>query len=123
MTIQELYDAIEGNYAGIKRVLPSDALIQNFILKFLEDTTVERLAKARDDQDASELFEAAHALKGICANLGLDALSRLASVVADEYRPQKPRTMSDEAIGAYLDEFEEKYRKTVDTIAKFKASL
>ena len=121
MTIAELYTAIGGNYEAVKRILPMDPLIQKFIIKLLDDKSFDRLMAAKEALDPKELFEASHALKGICANLGLDELSRLASVVAEEFRPGKSRTMDDNALKAHLEVLQNKYETSIAVIKQFAA--
>ncbi|MBQ7608033.1 MAG: Hpt domain-containing protein [Desulfovibrionaceae bacterium] len=117
MTIQELYASIDGNYESAKRILAMDKLIQKFIVRLLTDKSFDRLQNANGDP--KELFESTHALKGVCANLGLDKLSAMASEISEEYRPGKSRTMSDDEVNARLAAFSEKYKQTIDEIKKF----
>ena len=121
MTIPELYAAIDGNYASVKRILPMDTLVAKFIVRLLSDKNFERLMQAKENHDPTELFEAAHALKGICANLGLDNLSAMASLITEEFRPGKPRTMSDIDLDAHFEALREKYTKSIEVIEKFAA--
>ena len=37
MTLQECYAAMGGNYEDVAKRLPSEKLIQKFVLKFLDD--------------------------------------------------------------------------------------
>ncbi len=119
MTIQELYATIDGNYESAKRVLSMDKLIQKFIVRLLDDKSFERLQKANGDP--KELFAATHAIKGICGNLGLDKRAAMASVISEEFRPGKSRTMSDDEVKAKIAEFSDKFTFTIDEIKKFAA--
>lgn len=119
MTIQELYTTIDGNFESAKRVLTMEKLIQKFIIRLLEEKSFGRLQNANGDP--KELFEATHALKGICANLGLDKLSAMASDISEEFRPGKTRTMSDDEVNAKIAAFSEKFTFTLDEIRKFAA--
>ena len=71
--------------------------------------------------DAAGLFEGAHAMKGVCANLGLDNLSRAASALAEEFRPGNPRTMDDGAVRERVEALRALYGRTVDEIRRFSA--
>ena len=122
MTLPELYAAIDGNFSAVKRILPSDALVEKFILRLIDEKSFERLKNAQASLDSKELFEAAHALKGICANLGLDALSAKASIIAEEFRPQKERQLSDAEVGEQLDQFCQKFEATRATLRQYAAS-
>ena len=46
MTMQECYEAIGGNYEDVLGRLHSEALIQKFTLKFLEDQSYLQLKQA-----------------------------------------------------------------------------
>ncbi|MBQ9537395.1 MAG: Hpt domain-containing protein [Desulfovibrionaceae bacterium] len=119
MTIQELYTAIDGNYESAKRILQMDRLIEKFIIRLLDDKSFEKLQQARQSMDPTLLFEAAHAMKGVLANLGLDNLSAMASVVAEEFRPGKSRTMNDDDLNEHLTKLAQKFTATVQAIQGF----
>ena len=121
MTLQELYQEIGGDYEQAIRVLRMDKLIDKHIRKLLGNGVVEALIDAGDRMDANELFEKAHAAKGVCANLGLTTLSGMASDIAEEFRPGNPRTMSDAEVRAIIEDIEELYKKTADGIKKYDA--
>ena len=119
MTVQELYESIGGNYESAKRVMMNDALISRFIVKLLDDKSCERLLNAEEGLDGPGLFEGAHAMKGVYANLGLDALSAAASEIAEEFRPGNPRRLSDEEVHARLADIRAQYERAIDGVRRF----
>ena len=119
MTLRELYSEIGGDYEQAVRVLRMDKLIDKHIRKLTKNGAAERLIEAGKSMDPTELFEAAHAVMGVCANLGLSALSESASEIAEEYRTGKPRKLSDAEVSARLRSFGELYKKTADGIQKY----
>ncbi len=121
MTVQELYERIGGNYESAKRILPMDKLIAKFIVKFLDDGSAPALFAAWDARDAAKTFEGAHALKGVCGNLGLDALSAQASAICEELRPGAARTMDDAALAARVDALRADYKRAAEGIRAFAA--
>ena len=121
MTVQELYAQIGGSYDDVKRILPMDKLIAKFVVKFLDDKSAERLFSAWDARDAAALFEGAHAMKGVCANIGLSALSASASEIAEEFRPGKERAMDDAEVQRRVDGLRADYARAVDGIRAFAA--
>ena len=121
MTVQELYNNIGASYDSAKRILQMDKLIGKFILKFLDDKSCEKLLTAWDAKDATAMFEGAHALKGVGANLGLNDLSAQASELAEEFRPGNARTMDDAAVTALLAALKADYDKTIEGIRAFAA--
>ena len=76
MTLRELYQNIDGDYDQAMRVLRIEKLVDKHIRKFSQNGVVERLLEAGRTKDAQEMFESAHAMKGICGNLGLKDLGR-----------------------------------------------
>ena len=121
MTIQELYDTIGGSYASVKMILPSDRLIGKFALKFLDEKSCEKLLSAREAGDATGMFEGAHALKGVSANLGFDSLSKMASDIAEEYRPGHTPSMPEEELDRRFGKLKAQYEKTIAGIQQFAA--
>jgi len=71
--------------------------------------------------DQVRLFEAAHAAKGNCGNLGLTKLSAAASEIAEEFRPGNPRKMTDEEVAGRLKEISELYAAAADAIGRYEA--
>ena len=119
MTIQALYESIGGDYAQALRVLRMDKLIDKHIRKLTKNGVVDALLEAGKAMDAERLFEAAHAMKGVCGNLGLPGLADSASAIAEAYRPGNPRTMTDEQTRELLREIEATYRKTAEGIRRY----
>ena len=119
MTLQELYQEIGGDYEQAVRVLRMDKLIDKHIRKLTDNGVVEALIEAENGMDAAELFERAHAMKGVCANLGLTGLSSMASEIAEEYRPGNPRKLSDQEVREKIAQIKDMYKKTSDGIAKY----
>ena len=122
MTIQELYQYIDGDYDQAIRVLRVDKLVDKHIRKFTQNGVVDELLKAGESMNPVELFEAAHAMKGVCANLGLTGLSCVASEIAEEYRPGNPRKLSDEEIKARIETRRGMYSRTVEAVQSYEQS-
>ena len=121
MPVQELYESIGGSYDSAKRILPMDQLIAKFVVKFLDDKSFEKIETASQTGDGSGIFEGAHAMKGVCANLGLDSLSQAASLLAEEFRPGHERTMDDAEVQAKIAELKVRYEQTMEGIRQFSA--
>ena len=119
MTLQELYAQIDGDYDHATRVLRVDKLIAKHIRKLPQNGVVDALLEAGRENDPGKMFETAHAMKGLCANLGLLRLSDLASDIAEEYRPGNSRTLTDEEVDVKLQEIADLYTRTVDAIHQY----
>ena len=119
MTIQELYEEIGADYEQAKRVLRVDKLIDKHIRKLPANGVMDKLLEAGEEMDPTTMFETSHAVKGICANLGLKSIADAASEISEEFRPGNPRTMSDEEVQEKLGFIRDTYQKTKDGIARY----
>lgn len=121
MTTQELYENIGGSYASAKRTMMMDKMINRFVLKFLDDKSYQKLMDGKAASDPTIIFEGAHALKGVAANLGFDELSGLVSEVAEEYRPGNTPAMSPAELDKRFAEITALYDRTIAGIKQFQA--
>ena len=119
MTLQELYEQIGGDYAQAMRVLRMDKLLDKHIRKLTKNGVVESLLTAGETMDPTALFETAHAVKGVCGNLGLTKLAAAASEITEEFRPGNDRKLSDEEIKAKLADLAALYQKTAEGISAY----
>ena len=121
MTLRELYDSIGGNYDHAVQVMKMEKLIDRYVRKLKSSGVGEKLAEAGAAMDGEKLFEHAHAMKGVCGNLGLDALANAAGVITEEFRPGAVRSLSDDEIRDQLNRIDAMYRRAVDGIAAYEA--
>ena len=119
MTLQELYQAIDGDYAQAIRILRMDKLLDKHIRKLVNNGVVDQLIAAGQGMDPTQLFDAAHAMKGVCANLGLTRLSEAASEIAEEYRPGRARAMTDAQVKEKLEAIAAQYAATAEAIRHY----
>ena len=119
MTLQELYQNIGADYEQAMRVLRMDKLLDKHIRKLVQNGVIDRVLEAGKSMEPSELFEAAHAMKGVCANLGLTPLADAASELADEFRPGRERRFTDAQVKEKLDQIAQRYQKTAEEIQKY----
>lgn len=116
MTLQELYQNIDGNYDHAVQIMRREKLIARYISKFPKSGVNEALQEAGKSLDPARMFETAHAMKGVCANMGLDRLSAAAGEICEEFRPGNARSISDDEIRARLAEVDALYQRTVEGI-------
>jgi len=119
MTVKELYEKIGGDYDEALKRLSMDMLVGRFILRFLDDPSCKSLLSAWEHQDETELFEAAHSAKGVCANLALTRLADIAGVITEATRPGNETAKSGIDIAPLVDEFRKVYDNTVTEITLF----
>ena len=119
MTLAELYETIDGDYEKALRVLRMDKLIDKHIRKLTNNGVIDNLLAAGAAFDAVQLFESAHAAKGVCGNLGLMKLSNAASEIAEEFRPGSTRKMTDEEVKEKIAAIAALYERTSDGIRAY----
>ena len=119
MTLKELYTMIGGNYDQAVRVMKMDKLIDRYVRKFKNSNVGEALSEAGAAMDGQKLFEAAHAMKGVCGNLGFDDLANAADAITEEFRPGNPRSMSDAEVAERLSAIDAMYKKAVAGIEQY----
>lgn len=84
--VKEFYDELNMDYEGVFQRLGSDAVVQKFVIRFLEDPNFEKLKTGMENKDAQEAFRAAHTIKGICLNLGFDPLYQSSADLTEKLR-------------------------------------
>ena len=117
MTLQQCYENLGGNYQEVSSRLPSEKFIKKFVLKFLDDKTIELLQSSWEAENYEEAFRAAHTIKGVCQNLDFTRLyqssSQLSEALRNGYSPEAP---------ALAEQVTEDYRQTVTAIRALKES-
>lgn len=86
MELEQCYESFGGSYQDVKSRLMKDELIQRLVIKFLADTSYERLVAALEQSDYGEAFRAVHTLKGVSQNLSFDCLSRSTEELTETLR-------------------------------------
>ena len=115
MTMQECYKAIGGNYEAVLGRLHSEALIQRFTLKFLEDQSYLQLKQALENKNYEDAFRSAHTLKGVCQNLSFDRLYEVSNELTELLRD---RTGEKPGIPEAMEKVTEVYEMTIEEIKK-----
>lgn len=119
MTLQELYAGIHGDYNQAIRVVRVEKLIDKHIRKLEGGGVVQNLIDAGERFDATQMFEYAHAVKGVCGNLGLVRIAEAASEITEEFRPGQQRSMSDDEVREKIEELKALYRLTLNGIHRY----
>lgn len=119
MTLKELYALVDGNYDHAVQIMRMDKLIDRYVRKFPAGGLNDALMAAGESMDPTRLFESAHAMKGVCANMGFDKLSEAVGLITEEFRPGNQRKHSDEEIKAMLADIDAMYKRTVAGIEQY----
>lgn len=117
MTLEACYEQLGGSYADVSRRLPSPALIEKFVGRFLEDQSFEALCAALEAGNRPEAFRAAHTLKGVCANLGFSRLLSSSERLTEELRGEGDAVPA--TAGTLLEEVRRDYQATADAIRTY----
>ena len=115
MTMRECYEVIGGNYEAVLGRLHSEALIQRFTLKFLEDQSYLQLKQALENKNFEDAFRSAHTLKGVCQNLSFDRLYEVSNELTELLRD---RTGAQPGISEAMDKVTEVYEMMIEEIKK-----
>ena len=86
MTLEQFYHAVGGTAAGTAPRLGGAVMTVRFLRLFPEDGSFSALAAALHSGDTAAAFRAAHTLKGVAANLGLERLRVPASDMTERLR-------------------------------------
>lgn len=121
MTLKELYTLIDGDYDRAIAVLRIEKLIDKHIRRLPGNAIFTDLDEAGKTLDPTRMFDAAHAIKGVCANLGLVKLSDVASELSEEFRPGNARTMSDGDVRKKIAEVDALLKKANDGISRYES--
>ena len=111
MTVEQVYKNMDSDYTSVKDRLQNDALIEKFLIKFLADESYANILKNLEAQNLEEALRAAHTLKGVCQNLGLDRLYKSSYDVTEALRNGKNDVTSE-----MMEKLESDYDITVSSI-------
>ena len=117
MDLEECYRQMGGDYKEICTRIPTQALIEKFIGKFLQDENYEQLCAAVREGNRAEAFRAAHTLKGVCANLGSPALRNSGSQLTELRRGEGDTLPA--SVAALMEKVNFDWQKTVTAIRAY----
>lgn len=100
----------------LHRFMNNDALFLKFILKFKDDQNYAILKKHLDEKNYEEAFKAAHTLKGVSANLGLNPIYERASAVTELLRGKEASEVDVEKVEEEKNALEEAYHRFIRII-------
>ncbi len=104
------------------QILRVEKLMDKHIRKLPKNGVIDAMIAAGVTMDPVQMFEAAHAAKGVCGNLGLEKLAEGTSEIAEEFRPGNSRHMTDGEVREKLGTIEALYHKTVEGIQAYEKS-
>ncbi|MBO4431938.1 MAG: Hpt domain-containing protein [Clostridia bacterium] len=111
MTLKDLYTAIEGDYDKAMGVLRIEKLMDKHIRKFPDNAIFAELSDAGNSMDKTRIFESAHAIKGVCSNLGLVKIADCSSEICEEFREGNERKLTDSQVREKIALIEDLFKK------------
>jgi HPt (histidine-containing phosphotransfer) domain-containing protein len=123
MTLRELYDQVGGSYDEALSRLQTEKLVGRFVVRFLDDPSCQNLFDTWERGDEKAAFEAAHAAKGVCANLSLTTLAATASAITEALRPGNESLRATTDVDSLVTELRGAYARTMELISSYAASL
>ena len=118
MQLEECYASFQGNYEDVKSRLGKEDLIKRLVLKFLKDTSFEKLSIALDQKDYGTAFRAVHTLKGLSLNFGFDCLSKSTGALTETLRKWEKETVDEAVCEKQWQQVSADYRMITDAIRK-----
>ncbi len=100
----------------LHRFMNNDALFLKFILKFKDDQNYAKLKQYLDEKNYEEAFKAAHTLKGVSANLGLNPIFDRASAVTELLRGKDASEVDDAKVEEEKNALEAAYKLFIQII-------
>ncbi|MDD7642256.1 MAG: Hpt domain-containing protein [bacterium] len=116
MQIDACYAAFGGNYEDVKSRLMKDDLIKRLVIKFLADTSYERLAEAVAQKNHGDAFRAVHTLKGVSQNLSFDRLSQATEGLTETLRKWETIPVDEALCEAQFEQVTAEYQAVIGAI-------
>ncbi|MCH5161260.1 MAG: Hpt domain-containing protein [Clostridiales bacterium] len=113
MTVQECYEAFEGNYQEVVSRLRTDERIARFLQKVVDDGSYKLLCDSIETNNVDEAFRAAHTLKGVCGNLSITKFGESSSALCEFLREK--RVINDEMMPMF-EKVKQDYALTINAI-------
>ena len=110
--LEQFFNSVGSNSNDIiGRLGGNEALVRRFLAKFPSDGSFDNLKSALGAGDTKAAFLAAHTLKGLCANLGLNSLYEKASCITEHLRGE-----DIESAKADFPALEAEYKRVIDSL-------
>ncbi|MGN0505710.1 MAG: Hpt domain-containing protein [Lachnospiraceae bacterium] len=122
MNLEECYESFGGSYQDVKSRLVRDTMIQRLVIKFLADTSYEKLSEAMTRKDYGEAFRAVHTLKGVSQNLSFDCLSQSANALTEVLRKWESESVDEEKCAQLWQQISVDYAAVTGAIRELKES-
>lgn len=113
MTLQEFYAVVGGDHNEAVGRMMGEAMLRRFLAKFPGDPSFSALEQALAAGDREEAFRAAHTIKGLCLNLGLERLRVSSETFTEALRHEMPANAAE-----LFAQMKADYELTVNALAQ-----
>lgn len=90
MDLKNFYKKVGGSYEEVSSRLPTDKLVEKFVLMLPKEPCFRNLKAGMENQDWQSAFAACHTLKGVAANLALTTLYNSTEALTEDLRGGTP---------------------------------
>lgn len=118
MELKECYEAFGGDLKSVMERISDVNLIERFVKKFLSDPSYDNLCKFLAEENYKEAFRAAHSLKGVCFNLGIQKLGESASALTECLRGVETEPEDLEQCSVLYQQVVDDYKVVVEAIGQ-----
>ena len=113
MTVQECYEAMEGNYEEVLGRMRTPERVVKFLNMVAKDGSYQLLCDSIETGNVDEAFRAAHTLKGLCGNLSITRFGESSSALCEFLREK--RVINDEMMPMF-EKVKQDYALTINAI-------
>lgn len=115
MNLRECYEKFGGDYDDTLSRMMTDAFVERFMIKFLDDKTFDSVRAAVDTGNVPELFRGVHTMKGVAGNLGFTRLRDASSALTEHLRGRDDGDIDGELVRNFMDA----YHEVVDAVNEY----
>lgn len=95
----------------LKRFMGNEKMYMKYIMKFLDDKNFDSIRENLESQNYEAVFNAAHTLKGVTANLGLNPVNAASAEISELLRGKAASEVDAEKVNAVFVELTESYER------------
>ncbi len=95
----------------LKRFMGNEKMYMKYIMKFLDDKNFDSIRENLESQNYEAVFNAAHTLKGVTANLGLNPVNAASAEISELLRGKAASEVDAEKVNAVFLELTESYER------------
>ena len=102
----------------LKRFMGNETIYMKFLMKFPDDRNYDAIMENMKNCDYDAVFNSAHTLKGVSANLGLNPVYNAASQITELLRNRSEQQIDVDRLNEYILHLQEAYacfRKILDS--------